>query len=442
MNGSKETWDQIQKLVDGIYLSNLITEDVDNVSVSVKDERDTEILRLPVRKLNNLWIFISKATELSVDFLHCLNTRLAAFQNEEKPVAAKLSETLSAKIDGLHLKVEIPNSLTEMLQVVINTSDASSLSDVLGKGRHPLSVVLQIPELDTKYMKLDCVGLLQPHQLIPAADPKWYYKVNQFAIKLNFSETIFEGTVNDSQALVALAIILSCYPEQWYQNFFWDAWLAVTIQLCLSADLKQDKMIFPCMWMKHVFDVERLVSPRQVKYILFGQDPLSKTHAYTLNQLCKTTGIAFHAVGNDNPAIQGMKMHYGLDCDGDNPMKYCHDGLLMVNLIRSIGEDDEPLSKNSFRGAWVAYTLKIMHHFSRKDKPVIILTTASSVLPEIYVPIVCNGNYVQAPGPCMPEDIPPHYKQNIDRVCQYLSSYRSNKHKPHTHKPSTVCMIL
>ena len=440
---SDELWGQIQQLIDGIYLSDLITEDADNVSVSIKDARDAEVLRLPVRKLNNLWIFISKATELSVEFLQCVTTRLAALKDEEKSVVATVSETLSAKFNGLHVKVEIPNSLTEMLQLVINTIDASSLSDVLGKGKHSLSVVLQIPELDKLYVKADCLGLLQPHQLISAADPKWYHKVDQFAVKLNFSETTFEGTVSDAQALVALAITLSCYPEQWYQDFFWDAWLAITIQLCLSADLKPDKIVFPCLWMKHVFDAERLVSPGHVQYILFGQDPLSKTNAYNLNQLCKTTGIAFYAVGNDNPSLQGMKTHYGLDCDGDNPMKYCSDGLLMVNLIRCIAEDDEPLSKNTYRGAWITYTLKIIHHFSRRNKTMIMLTTASSVLPEIYVPLACNGNYVQAPDPCIPEDITPHHKQNIDRVRQYLSSYRSNhKHKPHTHKPSTVCVVL
>ena len=440
---SEEIWSQIQQLIDGIYLSDLIADDVENVSVSVKNSRSTELLRLPVRKLNDLWIFISKATKFSADFLHYLNTKLAALKDEEKAGLSTLSETLSANINGLHLKVEIPNSLTEVLQAVVNTSDINNLSDVLGKGRHPLSVIVQIPELDSKYVKSDCLGLLQPNQLIPAADSKWYHEVNQFAVKLNFSEIIFEGTVSDAQALVALVITLSCYPEQWYQDFFWDAWLTVTLQLCLSVGLKPDKAIFPCLWMKHVFDAERLVSPDHVQCLLFGSDPLSKTQLYELNQLCKTIGIAFHAVGNDNPSIQGMKMHYGLNCDGDSPMKYCHDGLLMVNLIRCISEDDESLSKNSCRGAWIAYTLKIIHHFSEKSKPVIVLTTASSVLPEIYVPLACNGNFVQAPDPSVPEDITPNHKQNIDRVCQYLSGYRSShKQRSHTQKPSSVCTIL
>lgn len=443
---SDEAWNQIQQLIDGIYLSDLLIEDTkDVVNISVKDSRNTtrEVLRVAAGKINNLWTFISEATEISAEFLRYLFAKLSALQDEKSKIAS-LAEILSAKINGLHLTVDIPNSLTEMLLEFVNTNDASNVSDALGKGNHPLSVVVQIPELDHKYVRADCLGLLQPNQLVPAADSQWYHKVNQFTIKLNFSETIFKGTVNDSQALVALAIVLSCYPEQWREEFFWDAWLVVTIQLCLFANLKSDKMTFPCLWMKHAFDAERLVSPENVRHLLFGEDPVSKAHTCDLNSLCKATGIPFHAIGDDDPSIKGMKLHYGLDCDGDNPMKYCHDGLLMVNLIRCIGEDDEPLSKNSCRGAWIAYTLKIIHHFSSKNKPVIMLTTASSVLPEIYVPAVCIGDVVRAPNPSMPEGTKHHHQQNIDRVRQHLRSYNrpNHKQKSHVHKSSTVCTIL
>ena len=437
---SDELWNQIQKLIDGIYLSDLLTEATNNaVSISVKDSRDTEILRLPVRKLNDLWTFISKTTKLSVEFLQYLSTKLSDLKDEEKSKVPTLSETLSTKINGLHLKVDIPNSLTKMLLEVINTEDTGNLSNALGKGNHPLSVVVQIPELDPKYVKADCLGLLQPTQLISAVDSKWYNKVNQFAVKLNFSETIFEGTVSDAQALVAMVITLSCYPEQWHQEFFWDAWLTVTIQLCVLANAQPDKTTFPCLWMKHIFDAERMVSPKYVQYLLFGKDPISNTHTYGLNTLCKASGIAFHAIGNDNPSIQGMKTKYGLDCDGDNPMKYCHDGLLMVNLIRCICEDDESLGKNSCCGAWIAYTLKIIHYFSRKNKPVIVLTMDSSVLPEIYIPAVCSGNLVRAPDPSVPDQ-----QQNVNKVRQYLSGYNrpNHKHKSHAQKSSTVCIIL
>ena len=441
---SDELWNEIQKLIDGIYLSDLITEDTnESVSVSVKSSRDTEVLRLPVRK-HDLWKFISKSATLSLEFLEYLNIKLSDLKDEKKSKITTLSETLSTQLNGLHVKVDIPNSLTKMLLEVINANDISNLSDTLGKRNHPVSVVIQIPELDPKYVKADCLGLLQPNQLIPAADLKWYHKVDQFSVKLNFAETIFEDTVSDAQALVALVITLSCYPEQWHQHFFWDAWLTVTIQLCLLADANEDKAILPCLWMKHIFDVERMVSPEHVQHLLFGKDPISDTHTYGLNTLSNASGIAFHAIGNDSPSIQGMKANYGLDCDGDNPMRYCHDGLLMVNLIRCICEDNESLAKNSFRGAWITYTLKVIHHFSIKNKPVIVLTTDSSVLPEIYIPIVCNGNLVRAPDPSMLEDVKSGHQQNIHRVRQYLSGYsRSNqKHRPHAQKPSSVCTML
>ena len=450
---SDELWNQIQKLIDGIYLSDLITEDSNNAyGISVKDSRDAEVLRLPIRKLNHIWTFISKTTKLSVEFMQYLNTKLSDLKDEEKSKVPTLSETLSAKINGLHLKVDVPNSLTKMLLEVINTEDTSNLSDVPGKGNHPLSVVVQILELDPKYIKADCLGLLQPNQLIPAADSKWYNKVSQFAVKLNFTETVFEGEVSDAQALVAMVITLSCYPEQWHKTFFWDAWLTVTIQLCLLANVQPDKIIFPCLWMKHIFDAERMVGPEHIQYLLFGKDPFSDTHAYGLDTLCKASGTAFHAIGNDNPSIQGMKMKYGLDCDGDNPMKYCHDGLLMVNLIRCICEDDGSLGKNSCRGAWITYSLKLIHYFSRKNKPVIVLTTDSSVLttdssvlPEIYIPAVCSGDLVRAPDPSMPKDIESDQQQNINRVRQYLSGYNrpnNHKHRSHAQKPSSVCAIL
>ena len=444
MNSDDELWNQIQKFIDGIYLSDLITEDAENVSISIKD-CDNKLLKLPVKKLNDLWVSISKTTKVPAGFLHYLNTKLSALKDEEKSELTILcAETLSAKMNGLHLKVDISDSLTEMLLAVIADDTGNLTNTTFGKGNHTLSVLVQIPELESRYVKADCLGLLQPTQLIPAVDPKWYHKTNQFSVKLNFSETVFEGTVKDSQAIVALAIVLTCYPERWRKVFFWDAWLTIVIQLCLSADLEPEKITFPCMWMKHIFDAERLVSPEDVQYLLFGKDPLNKTCITDLNRLCKATGIAFHAIGNDEPSVGGMKTLYGLDCDGDNPMKYCHDGLLMVNLIRCIGEEDESLSKNSYRSAWIAYTLKIIHHFSSKNKPVIVLTTATSILPEIYVPAVCNGDLVRAPHPTAPKDTTPDHQQNINKVRQYLSGYnRSNQRQSiHVQKPSSVCVIL
>ena len=153
------------------------------------------------------------------------------------------------------------------------------------------------------------------------------------------------------------------------------------------------------------------------------------TCTYDLNRLCRATGIAFHAVGDDNPSIEGMKARYGLNCDGDNPKQYIKDGLLMVNLIRCIGEHDESLSKNSCRDAWIAYTLKIIHHFSSKNKPVIVLTAASSVLPEIYIPAVCSGDLVQVPHPSAPSEGTLDHQQNIIKVHEWLNGYNSQRHR-------------
>ena len=286
-------------------------------------------------------------------------------------------------------------------------------------------MAVQIPELDPKHLKIELL------QLIPAAHPTLYHnqRVGQFAAKLNFSEAIFEGIVNDAQALVALVIVLKCYPPQWRQKFFWDAWLAIAIQLCLSAKFEPGKVTFPCLWMRQAFDAERLVIPENVNHLLFGKDPVSNTGTYDLSMLCKADGIAFHAVGNDNPSIEGMRTRYGLDCNDDNPEEYVKNGLLMVNLIRCIGENDSSLSKNSCRGAWIAYTLKIIHHFSSINKPIIVLTEASSVLPGIYIPAVCNGDIVKAPHPSAPIQRASDHLQSIDVVSEHLSDYNPYRHR-------------
>ena len=430
---SLERWNRLQQLLNALPNRVIVlpTNDAENVvHISIRPGTGTEVLKFPLRQLNDLWTFVSNNAKPSIEFLRYLNTELSALKFEERFRIASLSERmLSTRMNGLNLKVNIPNSLTRMLLATIDAIDYTNYRNtntaVLGQN-HSLSVVIQIPELDPRHVaKADLL------QLVPSARQSLYHdhEVNQFAVKLNFSETVFEGVVNDTQVLVALVIVLKCYPLQWHQNFFWDAWLAVTIQLCLSAKLGPDKVTFPCVWMTQVFDAERLVvSPEQVRHLLFGKDPVSKTCTYDLNRLCRATGIAFHAVGDDNPSIEGMKTRYGLNCDGDNPKQYIRDGLLMINLIRCIGENDESLNRNSCRGAWIAYTLKMIHHFSCKHKPVMVFTTASSVLPEIYIPAVCSGDIVRVPHPSSPgTEGTPEHQQNIIKVHEYLNGYYSHR---------------
>ena len=136
-----------------------------------------------------------------------------------------------------------------------------------------------------------------------------------------FSDLVtFDEDISNAQALVALAIVLKSYPEQWREvGFFWDAWLAVTLQLCsLPA---AGKILFPCIWIQQIFEAERyLKTPDNVKLLLFGMDPVSKTENYGREILCKATGIAFHGIRNDNASINGMK-----DPRGMTPLKIAYE---------------------------------------------------------------------------------------------------------------------
>ena len=53
-------------------------------------------------------------------------------------------------------------------------------------------------------------------------------------------EITHENTVpvTGFQAILALVIVLKCYPPGWRRHFFWDAWLAVTIQLRLLTTFR------------------------------------------------------------------------------------------------------------------------------------------------------------------------------------------------------------
>ena len=407
-------WNQIQKLLNALSDDvTVITNDTENyLHVSAKNivSGSTEVLESPaLKQFNDLWKFVSNNAKPSEQFLQYLNTELSALKHEERSKIAswteQMQQMLSTRMNGLNLKVNIPNPLTRMLLLAIN--DANTVRG-------------------DNYSLHVCVQIIQPE----ASNLQLHSEDHR---SRQFTDTIFDDMVNDAQVLIALVIVLKCYPPQWRQNFFWDAWLAVTIQLCLSAKLGPDKVTFPCVWMRQAFDAERLaMSPERVQHLLFGKDPVSKTSTYGLNELCKATGIAFHAVGDDNPSIKGMKTHYGLNCDGDNPKQYISSGLFMVNLIRCIGENDESLSRNSCRGAWIAYTLKIIHHFSCKHKPVMVFTTASSALPEIYIPAVCSGDIVRVPHPSAPPEGTSDNQRNINKVCDYLKGYSSQVLPPDT----------
>ena len=436
------SWSLIQKYVDA--LPDDVSFDGKTLDCQVKDDQST---RLSLKAFQRLWTGLSdKETSVPTpEFLSYLRKEVSGLENAEKLAGQlnELSKTLSTTMNGVHLKVNMAESLTKLLSGIFSgqgaTEDCSSTAGAPAASDHQLSVTLQIPEFNTPPDDSD--ELQQKiNQLLIGSLPafKWHADnadyIEKFSAKTagppvqlptmeELSEAVFDGKVNDAQVLVALAVVLKCYPEKWRQNFFWDAWLAVTLQLCTLPE--DDKYVFPCVWIKQVFEAERfLQDPLDVKHLLFGIDPVSKTYSYDLEILCRATGVAFHAVGNDNPSIEGMKKTYGLDCDDDNPIKHCKDGLLLVNMVRCIRENDKSLTNNSCRRAWIVYTLRIIHHFSSapRKKPVMVLTSSSSAMTKLYVPKICEGDYVQGPHPSY--EPKPYHLDEIEKVHGYLKDYK------------------
>jgi len=393
----------IEALPEGIQLQN------GNQDVEITSDSP---ITMSVEETHKLIANTTK-TEPSSDvvrFFNCFLKEKAAGLSED--FISNLSNRMSAKMSGLHLIVEIPTSLTNIL---LNAKNGKYSYPGQGDDKHKVSVTLHIPEPDqTTHTAVGSDVIKQ----IPNLK---YNHSNQFSIDfklVDLKETIFTGEVTDMQALVALVIVLKLQPASW-RNFIWDAWLAVAIQLCL---LENDKETFPCQWMKQVFHAETLVNPDKVRCFMLGQDPVSTPNeTIGLAALRNATGVAFHGIGNDNSSIEGMSQYYGINCFDNGPVELCKDGKLLVNMIRCIGFKDWSVSNNSCRGAWAAYTLKLAHHFSQQNKPVIIFCKFPAALPALYMSAACVApNLTIVPHPAYVN--PDRDKDDIDKVKKILDS--------------------
>lgn len=207
--------------------------------------------------------------------------------------------------------------------------------------------------------------------------PQQQNKDNKIKIKVVSSQTEYDISVKDVsnlQALLALVVVLKCYPRKWQQDFFWDAWLAVTIQL---NQLQKDVEVFPCLWIKQIFYPERLVqSPDRVRCLIMGQDPVSNYgKKYTEDILRGGTGVAFHNTNENSgiPSITKMTDQFGLNCTGDWPIQYCTDGIVLVNMVRCIPRNSGSMTRNLFYKSWFVYSLKLAMCFGNPRKPIVIM---------------------------------------------------------------------
>ena len=406
MSGWSTLIHYIQSLPERVKLKD------DNQNVKIKKNATNPSVKMTVEESHGL-IFNTVITQPSPEAIQFLNAFLkdnASILSDD--VISNLPARMSLQMSGLNLIVEIPKSLTETL---LSGKNGNYSYPGQGNDKHKVSVILHIPQPDqTTHTAVGSDVIKQIPNL-------GYNHPENFSIDfklVELRETIFTGDVSDMQALIALVIALKLQPDSW-MNFIWDAWLAVTIQLCL---LENEKEVFPCQWMKQIFYAETLVSPENVRCFLLGQDPVSKPNeTIGLAALRNATGVAFHGIGNDNSSIEGMYQHYGINCYDDGPIDLCKDGKLMVNMIRCIGFQDNSVSNNSCRGAWAAYTLKLAHHFTEQSKPVIVFCDFPAAVPAMYMPAACVApNLTIAPHPAYVD--PEKDKDAIAKVKDILAN--------------------
>ena len=382
-----------------------LSEDNKNVVIQVEGGQP---ITLPVGDVHKLMVKVGRSnpSEKVIKYLNSFLKEKASYLRDDQGRLNLSSHFMSAdKMGELNSIVTVPKSLTDVLTEGMSGTYKPDLTEEIP--RHTISVVLQIPKPAETIYTATGVNVTSesyiPYLKYDDADPL------TFIIELKLkepNETVFEGKVTDVQALLALVITLKCYPPSW-RHFIWEAWLAVTIQWQL---LDPDKEVFPCQWMKQMFYAESLVNLEKVNCLLLGQDPVSKQNkTIGLTDLRKATGVAFHRVGDANPSIKGMKKHYEINCFDDGPIDLCKNDQLLVNMIRTIGINDLSVSKNSYRGAWITYTLKLAHYLSNKGKPIIVFCKFPAALPTIYMPAACGKSKLTfAPHPASSYLYPEH----------------------------------
>ena len=404
-------WDTLISYIQALPNNVQLSDDRKNVLIRGGDGGEPIILT--VEEAHELILNAGNGTEPSAELISFLNTYLKenASDLHDEQAGLDLSARLSDKMSGLNSKVSIPDSLNRILTEGMN---GTYKPDPTAENKHKISVDLNISKPDGTIYTATGSDMTKH---IPYLK---YNHAEQFSISFKMkemNETVFDDEVTDIQALLALVVALKCQPLSW-RRFIWDAWLAITIQWNL---LKSDKEVFPCQWMTQIFYAESLVSLKDVKCLLLGQDPVSTPNETTdLTDLRKATGIAFHGIGNDNSSIEGMKNHYEIDCFDDGPIDLCKSGELLVNMIRTIGIKDWSVSNNSCRGAWIAYTLRLAHYLTKKGKPVIVFCKFPAALPAMYMPTACiDPNITLVPHPAYVD--PEKDKEDIEKVKEIRS---------------------
>ena len=349
----------------------------------------------------------------------------------------------------LDINVEIPSSLHTLLTNATKTKQSCTTHRTKTVTKPDTS----IPQLTGTFEEVVTLDD-HPDEYVDAADfkamqaTKTQPSCTTHRIKSTISiksatdfKDVTDVHVTDVNVLLAFIIVLKRYPENWKHLFFWDAWLAVTIQLhILGKPEYTTSEVFPSLWMDKngIFLAETLVSPKKVQCLLLGQDPVAKS--MLISKMRNATGIAFHNIGNENSSISNMNTYYNLDCSDDNPSKHCENGILMVNMIRCIFKDMKSMSENIFRKAWTAYTLKLANHFS--DQTItskIIVFCKSDYMPDLsfkYLPkVVSPQKFMDVHHPSRVWKDENKEDPDVKEVAEYLKTLQEQNRAPMLRAP-------
>lgn len=220
-----------------------------NGAVEVQGDSATP---LAVESFQNLWSGVATVTP-PPEFISYLRSTLCELLEDEEAstlstqiTTGLLGEPLS--MNGVKIHIDGKDSLVRLLQELIDTRKSSNDLETAGK-QHKLTVQVQISDAemslpDQANVHCQMEKLKEQYKNLFAVALR--YNDGTFSVKIHteFNEILFDGEISDAQAMIALAIVLKCYPKAWHQQFFWDAWLAITMQLCVSAG----KHIFPCIY--------------------------------------------------------------------------------------------------------------------------------------------------------------------------------------------------
>ena len=180
---------------------------------------------------------------------------------------------------------------------------------------------------------------------------------------------------------LALYIMLTRYGSKWLKMFDKTYSTIVSILELIKLSNSMVPLIFPPNWTKQVFQMENIIlSPYELKGIIFGIDPLSSVfssgseyatgYAFTYD-IDKKDRHRLRLASTDNLYnIYGFSREIDLmdHVSVENNLMKAH-GIALVNFIRTIPEDSISGDQNVFHDIWSGYHRELIRVVATRSPP-------------------------------------------------------------------------